>query len=151
MGSEVYQLLPEGLALDQVDIDAQGITIEASSTAREAKCPLCGQSSTRIHRYCKRTLSDLPWSGRHVKLVVKAHHFRCRNPDCPGQVFSERLVGTAASARRTHRLTRMLLGIAYELGGEAASRAAACWPHGREDTVFGVKGTASVVCLPNDV
>ncbi len=126
MGWEAWQLLPEGLALGHVAINALEVTIEASSTAREAQCPVCGQSSSRIHRSYKRTLADLPWSGRRVKLVVRIHHYRCRNPDCLRQIFSERLVFTAASARRTQRLTVMLLRIAYELGGEAASRVAAC-------------------------
>ncbi len=126
MGWKVWQLLPEGLALEHVTIDGHEITIEASSRVREGKCPVCGHSSSRIHRYSERTLTDLPWSGRRVRLLVRAHHFRCRNPDCPRQIFSERLVCTTVSARRTQRLTEMLLGIGYELGGEAGARAAAC-------------------------
>ncbi len=127
MGWEFWKLLPEGLAIEHIAIDADGVTIGASCIGRDAKCPVCGQPSSRIHRYCERTLADLPWSGRCVRLVVRARHLRCRNPDCPRKVFSERLDGTAAvCARRTERLTDMLLGIAYELGGEAGARAAAC-------------------------
>ncbi len=126
MGSGLWQLLPDGLGIELAEIDAHGVTIGARSTASEAECPVCCRPSSRIHRYCERTLGDLPWSGRRVRLVVRARHFRCRNPDCPRKVFSERLVGTAAVyARRTERLSNMLLGIAYELGGEAGSRAAA--------------------------
>ncbi len=126
MGWEVWQLLPGGLRVEQVDIDGHEITIQATSSVHEAKCPVCGHASSRIHRYCKRTLTDLPWSGRRVKLVVRAHHFRCRNSDCPRQIFSERLPSADCRARRTQRLTEMLLGIVYELGGEAGTRAAAC-------------------------
>lgn len=122
----LWQLLPQGLDVEQIEIEGHEVCIRTRSGGGDAECPVCGQSSSRIHRYCERTLGDLPWSGRRVRLVVRARHFRCRNSDCPRQIFSERLVGTAAGyARRTERLTDMLLGIACELGGEAGSRTAA--------------------------
>ncbi len=57
MGWELWQLLPEGLALEHVAIDGRGVTIEARCIVRDGKCSVCGQPSSRIHRYCERTLT----------------------------------------------------------------------------------------------
>ncbi len=41
MGSGLWQLLPDGLGIELAEIDAQGVTIGARSTASEAECPVC--------------------------------------------------------------------------------------------------------------
>ena len=125
MGWGVEQLLPDGLQLQTIAIGAEGLTIAVTTTAHRARCPTCDQDSARVHRYCDRTLADLPCFGRRVRLRVRARHFYCINPACPRKTFSERLQGTARMyARRTERLTAALLGLVYESGGEAGAREA---------------------------
>lgn len=125
MGWGWWRLLPDGLCIRDVTIDADRVTVSMMSTADNSACPLCGWASSNIHRYCERTLADLPWAGRVVQLRVRARHFYCRNSCCPRKTFSERLTGIASVyARRTDRCVQKLLGLAYELGGEAGSRQA---------------------------
>ncbi len=125
MGWDLWRLLPEGLRIRDIEVESGGIAVAMETTGGEVPCPVCGRPSSRVHRYCERTLSDLPWAGRVVTLRVRARHLYCRNRSCPRKTFSERLVGTAdAYARRTDRCAGRLLGLAYELGGEAGSRQA---------------------------
>lgn len=123
MSWELWRPPPEGLQIREIAMEADPITISMAATAGSAPCPLCGRPSDNVHRYCERTLVDLPWAGRSVKLRVRARHFYCRNPSCPRKTFSERLLRAAgAGAGRTDRLSEKLLGIGYELGGEAGGR-----------------------------
>jgi len=55
---------------------------------------------------------------------VETRKFRCDNPGCSQGIFTERLPGVAAHARRTDRLGETLLALALALGGEAGSRVA---------------------------
>ncbi len=125
MGWDWWRLLPDGLCMRDVTIEVDRVTVSMMSTAESSACPLCGRASSNVHRYCERTLADLPWAGRVVQLRVRARHFYCRNPCCLRKTFSERLTGIASVyARRTDRCVQKLLGLAYELGGEAGSRQA---------------------------
>lgn len=123
MGWGLWQLLPAGLQIRMITIEADRVTISVESTAAKPNCPLCNRPATRIHRYCERTLLDVPCFGRAVRLQVRARHFYCSNPTCPRKTFSERLNGIAGVyARRTQRLTEIILEIAYESGGECGAR-----------------------------
>ena len=125
MGWGLWQLLPEGLHIRMVAIEERIVTIRVGVPGGSARCPMCGRPSSRVHRYCDRTLADLPCLGRAVRLKVRARHLYCRNPSCPRKVFAERLTGVAcAYARRTDRLSEKLLETGYELGGEAGARQA---------------------------
>jgi transposase len=125
MGWGVEQLLPTGLQLRTITVEADRVTIMVQPGAPRAGCPTCGRLASRVHRYAQRTLADLPCLGRRVHLRVRARHFYCDDPACPRKIFAERLSGTArVYARRTERLTAALLGLVYESGGEAGAREA---------------------------
>lgn len=125
MGWDLWSLVPEELHIRDVILAADGVTIDAAMATESAPCPECGSVSRSIHRHGERVLADLPWMGKAVRLRVRVRHFRCRELECPKRVFAERLTQTAAPhARRTDRQSRALLGIAYELGGQAGARAA---------------------------
>ena len=125
MGWGVEQLLPTGLQLQSITIEADYVTIVVRPRAPGANCLACGHLASRVHRYAPRTLADVPCLGRRVRLRVRARHFYCDNPACPQKIFSERLSGTATVyGRRTERLTAALMGLVYEAGGDAGARAA---------------------------
>lgn len=125
MDWDMWSLLPEGLHIRDVIVEAQVVTIEASTATQSAPCPECGSVSRSVHRHGERVLEDVPWMGKAVRLRVRVRHFRCRELQCPRRIFSERLTDVAAPhSRRTDRQSRALLGIAYELGGEAGARVA---------------------------
>jgi len=102
--------------------DAQ-VTLTARSLAASASCPLCGQLTQRVHSRYTRHLSDLPWSGKSVRLVLHMCRFFCDNCACPGQTLREQAVPVASAyARRTLHLTEILRLLGMVLGGETGAR-----------------------------
>ena len=93
----------------------------ASGTSR-TRCPLCGCNSSRVHCRYWRAVSDLPWHGISVTLLVHARPFFCDEASCERRIFCERLPEVAARARKTGRLEQALMAIALELGGRAGAR-----------------------------
>ncbi len=121
----VLPLIPAGLTVLAVVSTADHVVITSSPHQPSAACPACAQVSQRLHSRYQRTLADLPWQGRPVALQVQARRFRCLNPSCARQTFSERLAGVApVAARRTKRLGDLQGHLAHALGGEAGRRLA---------------------------
>jgi transposase len=120
-----HELLPKGLHLEGLGIEAGRVSIRAASGARGARCPACGRGSSRVHSRYYRTISDLPWHGISVTLSVRARRFFCDEASCERSIFCERLPDVAARARKTSRLEETLLAIVLELGGRAGARLAA--------------------------
>lgn len=121
-------LLPDStrITLQDVLIDGEWITLIAQAIGSHSPCPQCGELSARVHSRYTRTLADLPWQGRVVRIELKVRRFFCLAAACPRQTFAERFPEVAAvSARTTARLheTHRLIGQA--LGGEPGSRLAA--------------------------
>jgi transposase len=85
---------PEKLDLTSLQAEAGRITLAACTTAPEARCPLCGQPSQRIHSRYLRTLSDLPWQGIPVTLRLHVRRFFCDESSCKRTIFAERLPGS---------------------------------------------------------
>jgi transposase len=126
----VQHLLPDhaDLALDHLTLDADGITLAVASTQAMAGCPLCQAPATRVQSRYTRTLLDLPWATRRVRLQLTVRRFVCPTVTCPRRIFTERLPHVAAPyARRTTRLQERLLTIGFALGGQAGARQCATW------------------------
>src|ERR1051326_2522722 len=120
-----HPLLPDlpDFSIAQVTVVDGVILVLAHSQRKRATCPECAHPSSRIHSRYRRTLADLPWSGRLVRLVVQVSRFFCTHPECARKTFAEPIPALAErSARRTTRLTEVLQHLGLALGGEAASR-----------------------------
>jgi len=120
-------LLPKfpGLRLEKIAIDAEIVSLSVASTCPLAACPVCGNLSGRLHSHYSRTVTDLPWGGRSVRLSLKVRRFRCSDLRCPRRVFAERLPKVVEPyARKTIRLQEILLLVGFALGGEAGARLA---------------------------
>ncbi len=118
-------VLPAGLALQQVEVDADVTVITVRSAGLETRCPGCGEPTRRVHSRYLRTLLDLPMGGRAVRLRVAARRFRCGVPQCARRIFAERLGPVAPWARRTARLDALAHHLALALGGRPAAGFAA--------------------------
>ena len=114
-----------GLRVRRVTIEGDRLTFAVAATRRTAPCPLCHRTATRVHSRYVRTLVDLPWAGRSVRLCLDVRRFRCRNRACSRRIFAERFPGLGpAYARRTHVQRVALADLGFELGGSAGARLA---------------------------
>lgn len=112
-----------GLRLEDVAIDAEMISLSVQSTCPNVACTVCGHKSARLHSHYLRTLADLPWGGRAVRLLLRVRRFRCSRPECPRRIFAERLPDLVEPyARKTVRLHEVLELVGFALGGEAGAR-----------------------------
>lgn len=125
MSKSLLSLLPAGLIVDQVTVDADRVVVAARVRAATASCPLCRRPSRRVHSRYDRRLNDLPWQGRVGELRLQVRRFRCPAADCPRRVFAERLPTVEAPrVRRTRRLAEAQRTIALSAGGEPGARLA---------------------------
>lgn len=105
---------------------SDGLEIQAYSMNCQARCPVCGQESRRVHGWYVRHPQEISSVGRTIRLVLTVKRFRCTNAGCPRQTFAEALSSwLPAYARRTFALTQLLYAVALEIGGEVAHRVAA--------------------------
>lgn len=121
-------LLPDlaGLELTTIAVDEQMIVLELRLVTSQAACPTCGVLSDRVHSRYTRHPQDLAWAALSVRWHLQVRRFRCRNPVCPRQLFTERLPEVVPpSARRTVRLTEALRDLAFTAGGNAGSHLSA--------------------------
>ncbi len=118
-------LLPKapGLKLQDVAIDAKTVSLSVASTSSSVACPVCGRESARIHSHYRRTLADLPWGGRSVRLSLRVRRLRCSESGCPRRIFAERLASVVELyARETTRLREVLRLVGFAMGGEGGAR-----------------------------
>jgi len=93
-----HELLPRGLDLESLSIETGHVTILVSSGLGRCLCPVCGRGSSRVHSRYSRAVSDLPWHGISVTLLVRARRLFCDEASCERRIFCERLPGGALLA-----------------------------------------------------
>jgi transposase len=101
------------------------IVLHLEPWGREARCPICGTLSRRIHSRYLRHPWDLPWSCWPVQLYVITRRFFCDCPSCTRRIFSEPFPDLLEPyARQTNRLQNTLLEVSHIGSAEGASRMA---------------------------
>lgn len=111
--------------LEWLERQTEHLVILLRPTTVSADCPLCEQSSQRVHSGYQRSLQDLPCCGQVLRLRVAVRRFFCDNAACRRKVFAEQLPELMLPyARRTvrHNAALTTLGLAH--GGEAGQRTA---------------------------
>ncbi len=102
---------------------AHELVLELAATCASMPCPVCEQPSSQIHSHYRRSLADLPWAGRSVRIALSVRKFFCRNTACPRRIFTERLPTVVTPyAQKTIRLTDVHRLVGFALGGEAGVR-----------------------------
>ena len=121
----LLSLLPDGLAVDRVEVSSGLVTVHARSADMIACCPICAMPSGRVHGRYTRPVADLPLMGRIVSLSLQIRRFRCSQSGCPRRIFAERLpAAVPVRKRRTVRLAEVQRSLALGAGGELGSRLA---------------------------
>jgi transposase len=114
--------LPAHLRLDQIEITPQMLLLSLAAERIEAPCPLCQQTSHRVHSHYTRTLQDLSCGGKALRLLVVVRRFFCENAACARKIFAERFPDlTSVYARRTTRCMEVLSEVGFALGGKAGA------------------------------
>ena len=114
-----------GLRVQQVEDTGDTVVIRACCRAEQARCPVCGAVSSRVHGGYARVVADGAASGRPVLVALSVRRFRCPDPTCPKATFAGQAGGvTVRYRRRSVPLLGMLAGFGLELAGRAAARLA---------------------------
>ena len=81
-------LLPNisGLILERLEMEKECLKIMTISQ-KESSCPICKTISNSIHSSYTREVSDLPWAGFAVMILVKGHKFFCKEDTCERNIF----------------------------------------------------------------
>jgi zinc-finger of transposase IS204/IS1001/IS1096/IS1165 len=122
-GELLFILFPHlrGLRVERVEDTGDAVVIRACCRARQARCPLCGAVSSRVHGGYARVVAG----GRPVLIALSVRRFRCPAPSCAKVTFAEQAGGVSARyRRRSVPLLGMLAGFGLELAGRAAARLA---------------------------
>lgn len=119
----ISSLIPVGLAVEFVAEAEGAVVVTARAETESAACPLCETVSRRVHSQYVRQVSDLPCSGRRVRLHVFTRRFFCVAQRCRRQIFAERFDETvlAERSRRTSRLECIVHHLGLALGGRPAA------------------------------
>ena len=101
----------------------QTLHLDAVTTHRAARCPLCGRRSKRVHSSYARTIADLPCTGARLTIHLRTRRFVCRVRGCERKIFTERVPALVAPwGRRTARQHEGLQRTGFALGGAPGAR-----------------------------
>jgi hypothetical protein len=117
--------LPDGIFISSVRATTTELVVRITCQRSCAACPLCQQTSERVHGNYVRTVADLPCAGRRVILALTVRKFVCSAPTCPRQIFTERLPDLVQSyARMTNRLREALVALGLATSAQVSERLA---------------------------
>jgi transposase len=119
----ISSLVPAGLVVEGVAWIDGAMVLTVRASAHESLCPLCRAPSQRVHSRYVRQVSDLPCSGRSVRLRLITRRFVCAAPLCWRRIFAERFdpAVLVERARRTTRLDCVVHHLGLALGGRPAA------------------------------
>ena len=83
---------------------SDGFIVYGYTKGRTSPCPHCGKPSSSVHDHRYRKLQSAEFLGKHVQLVLRIRHFRCRNPECICHTFSEPLKMAGPYSRMTYEV-----------------------------------------------
>jgi transposase len=78
----------EGIHIRSVTTTANGLVLRVETGETLSGCPACGVIAIGHGRREVR-LHDIPCFGRPVRLLWAKRVWRCPDPDCPGNTFTE--------------------------------------------------------------
>jgi transposase len=114
---------PNLLKIENISLYPAEVRLAVKSKPKKSTCPCCGLQSAKVHSRYKRHLTDLPWGGVAVRLILSVRKFFCLNPECSQRIFCERLPELAAPyAHKTMRLNELLTALGLALGGRPGMR-----------------------------
>jgi transposase len=119
---ELIEMLDPNLVYHDHQVYSDHIDIFVHSNRESVLCPLCGNSSSRIHSRYDRSFADLPIQGKEVHLHIPNRKYLCLNAECPRKVFAESFDFLQSNAKKTTRLVDKIMNMSLETSSVTASR-----------------------------
>lgn len=106
-----------------LQIIEDSLLVEAKSTQKGGKCPVCQTWSQRLNGHYMRHPQDLPCVGYRVQLQLSVPRFFYDNVTCCRRTFAGKFPGFVKRyGRRSERLSAQQLQVGLITNGEAGSR-----------------------------
>jgi transposase len=116
---------PNLLKIEKIALYPGEVRLVAKARPLKSVCPSCGRQSDKVHSRYQRRLTDLPWEGIPVRLILSVRKFFCRNPECRQRIFCERLPQLAVPyAHQTLRFNELITTLGLTMGGRPGTRQA---------------------------
>lgn len=109
---DMIKLLDKNLKYERHEIIDDEIHIWVKSKRKVLECPYCGKKSKKTHSTYRRTIQDLPISGKKVYIEITSRKMFCRNADCAHKTFAEKFEFAGAKGKKSRRLEREIVNIA---------------------------------------
>ena len=98
----------EGVIIEEIEENSEGITIRVSLERKEQLCKRCGGVTDRVHDYRVRQVRDLELGGKPLRLQYRQRRYVC--PVC-GKRFSEKNDFVGRYMRFTHRTGEKIMDL----------------------------------------
>lgn len=109
------ELLPKDFELEGLSIETGRVTFSVASREPRSRCHLCGHSSSRVHSWYFRAVSDLPWHGVSMVLKVHARRFFCDEAACGLPLQGSRRTPTSPTLHSHSKRPRPVCYVPYLL------------------------------------
>jgi transposase len=119
---EIIEMLDETLVYHDHQVHSGHIDIFVHSNRKSVFCPLCGQSSSRIHSRYHRSFHDLPIQGKKVRIRLLNRKYFCSNPKCAQKIFAESFDFLEPNSKKTKRLIDEIMKVSLEVNSVTASK-----------------------------
>jgi transposase len=124
-----------GVHVESVEIDVDGstrvVTVATADDSGGAGCPSCGVVSSSVKEYPTTTPKDIPYGSTPIEVRWRKRRWRCLEPLCARQSFTESIEQVPARARTTGRLRTAMasaVGDACRSVTEVANAHGVSWP-----------------------
>lgn len=119
---ELIKLLDENLKYEGHEIKADEIHIKVKSRRKVLKCPYCGKKSRKVHSHYRKTVQDMPISGKKVYIEMTNRKMFCVNSKCAKKTFSERYEFVSKKGQKSRRLESEIVSIAMNSSSIEAAK-----------------------------
>jgi transposase len=119
---DMIKLLDKTLKYENHEIIDSESHIWVKSRQKVLPCPYCGEKSKKVHSSYRRTIQDLPISGKKVYLKILCRKMFCRTAACSRKTFAEKFEFVFAKGKKSLRLEKEIINIAMHSSSTEASR-----------------------------
>lgn len=119
---DMIKLLDKNLKYEKHEIKNEEIRIWVKSRNKVLTCPYCGEKSKKVHSTYRRTIQDMPISGKKVYIEITNKKMLCPNADCRRKTFAEQYDFVGAKGKKSQRLEKEIINIARNSSSTEAAR-----------------------------